>query len=163
VVAGTDAPIDLNVVALHMNMRAMVKYGMAPYEALLTATRFAGESIDVPLGQVAPGMLADLAMVEGDPLTRIEDAAKVKMVMKNGVAYTPEELMEPFARLKAAEVHDHGVQLAALPPHPENARFWWHEAEYVETGRQACCADIVGFGAFAAAKKARRLFRAEAV
>jgi len=163
VIAGTDAPIDLNVIALHMNLRAMVKYGVSPYEALLTATRYAAEFMAEPLGVVEAGALADLAMVEGDPLRRIEDAAKVKLVMKNGEVFTVDQLLEPFARTAAAERHDHGIRLAALPPHPDNAAYWWHDEEYLETARHACCADIMGLGVFAKVTKARTGFTAEAV
>jgi hypothetical protein len=43
IVTGTDSPIDFNAVSLHMNLRGMTRFGLTPYEALLTATRFSGE------------------------------------------------------------------------------------------------------------------------
>src|SRR6185312_558250 len=97
VLSGTDAPIDFLAVSLHLNLRAMVKYGLSPYEALLTATRFPGEFLNEPLGTVAPGAFADLLVVRGDPLAKIEDAAAVQSVMVNGSLATVEELMKPFA------------------------------------------------------------------
>ena len=64
-----------------------VKAGMTPEEALRTATTngadLLGHSRD--LGSVAPGFLADLIAVEGDPLADIQVAIdKVEAVMKEG-------------------------------------------------------------------------------
>lgn len=64
-----------------------VKAGMTPVQALATATTTAAEllGVDDRLGRVAPGYLADLVAVEGDPTARIETLfAGVRWVMKNG-------------------------------------------------------------------------------
>jgi len=136
VVTGTDSPIDFNGVSLHMNLRAMVKFGMTPYEALTTATRYAGEFLDQPLGTIAKGQLADLIVVDGDPLSRIEDAAAVRYVVKNGEVLDIPTILGPFAKMKTAEAAP--VRLAAREPAPG---LWWHDAAYVEAGRAACCQD----------------------
>src|SRR5665647_2902369 len=60
VTAGTDSPIDHLAVSLHMNLRAMVKYGLTPREALVSATSRTGKYLGEPLGQIAPGMYAPL-------------------------------------------------------------------------------------------------------
>jgi len=100
VLAGTDLPLEPVAVHLHLNLRAMVRFGLTPYEALRTATsvpaRHFGASRD--LGTVRPGRLADLAFVQGDPLRRIEDAADVQMVMTNGRLRTVESLLADFPR-----------------------------------------------------------------
>jgi Tol biopolymer transport system component len=154
VVTGTDSPIDFNGVSLHMNLRAMVRYGMTPAEALTTATRYAGEFLDQPLGVIAPGMLADMVVAQGDPLTRIEDAAAVRYVIKNGEVYDMPAILGPFAAMKTAETTP--VRIAARAPAPG---LWWHEAGYVESGRAACCLDPF----CAVDTSGRRIFRAEAV
>jgi Tol biopolymer transport system component len=155
VTSGTDSPIDLNVVSLHMNLRAMTKYGLSPYEALLTATRYSGEFLEAPIGVIEAGALADLNIVEGDPLARIEDAAKVRYVLKEGTVYTPDELMAPFASPGAsAALHGHSPMLPPTPIHASSADYWWHSAEYVESGRHACCADVFSLGAFSKPKPA---------
>jgi len=46
------------------------------------------------LGTVAPGKVADLVFVDGDPLTDIRDAMKVRDVMVNGFLYSLDELVE---------------------------------------------------------------------
>jgi hypothetical protein len=151
VVTGTDSPIDFNGVSLHMNLRAMVKFGMTPYEALTTATRYAGEFLDQPLGTIAKGQLADLVVVDGDPLARIEDAAAVRYVVKNGEVLDIPTILGPFATMKLAEAAP--VQVAAREPAPG---LWWHEAAYVESGRAACCQDPF----CAPETNGRRVFRA---
>jgi len=99
VLAGTDLPLEPIGVHLHLNLRAMVRYGFTPFEALQTATRIPARQFGASgdLGTVRPGRLADLAFVEGDPLARIEDAAKVRMVMTNGRLRTVPSLLAPFA------------------------------------------------------------------
>lgn len=64
-----------------------VKAGMTPEQALRTATTNAAELLgkEKELGAVAPGYLADLVAVEGDPLGDIDVVLnKVKWVMKAG-------------------------------------------------------------------------------
>ncbi|MFF4469661.1 amidohydrolase family protein [Streptomyces sp. NPDC001599] len=85
-----------------MNLRAMVTYGFTPYEALTTATSLAGETLNEDLGRIAPGRYADLAVVDGDPLTDVKDAANVGQVFVSGVAHTVDSLMRPFAGAPAA-------------------------------------------------------------
>jgi Tol biopolymer transport system component len=135
VVTGTDSPIDFNAVSLHMNLRAMVRYGLTPYEALTTATRHAGEYLQQPVGLIEKGALADLVITAGDPLTRIEDAAAVRVVIKNGEAHDIASLTAPFANAAHAAIEPVRKMAAA------KAAFWWHEADYVESGRAACCVD----------------------
>jgi imidazolonepropionase-like amidohydrolase len=65
-----------------------VKAGMTPAEALATATTNAATllGMDDRLGKVAPGFLADLVAVEGDPLADIRVVIeRVRWVMKEGV------------------------------------------------------------------------------
>src|SRR5712672_3081838 len=64
-----------------------VKAGMTPEQALRTATTNAAELLgkEKDLGTVAPGYLADLVAVEGDPLADINVVLNnVKWVMKDG-------------------------------------------------------------------------------
>jgi imidazolonepropionase-like amidohydrolase len=64
-----------------------VKAGMTPLQALATATTTAAELLDMNdrLGRIAPGYLADLVAVEGDPAGNISSLfGGVKWVMKDG-------------------------------------------------------------------------------
>ncbi|WP_020672243.1 amidohydrolase family protein [Amycolatopsis nigrescens] len=98
VVAGTDAPLDVTAVSLHLNLRGMTKYGLSAHQALQTATLAAARQlgVDRELGTVEPGKLADLLFSEGDPTRNISDLARVPMVLKNGRLYQRDELLAPF-------------------------------------------------------------------
>ncbi|MFC4564943.1 amidohydrolase family protein [Nocardiopsis mangrovi] len=98
VIGGTDAPLDNIAVSLHQNMRALVEHGFTPHEALTVTTSTAAGWLGLgdDLGAVEPGRLADLAIVEGDPLTDIAAAADVRMTVANGVVHTVDDLLAPF-------------------------------------------------------------------
>ena len=104
VLAGTDSPLDNVATALHLNLRAQVKYGLEPWQALQTATLLAARAFGVEndLGTLTAGKLADLVVVSGDPLHDIKDAANVQFVMKGGTLYSVNELMAPFSNAAAA-------------------------------------------------------------
>jgi imidazolonepropionase-like amidohydrolase len=67
----------------------MVRGGMTPSQALLAATAVNAKilRLDGELGHIAPGFLADLVAVAGDPSTQIQDLRDVRFVMKDGVVY----------------------------------------------------------------------------
>lgn len=67
----------------------MVSYGMPALDALKAATSVAGRVLHLEIGQVKPGMLADLIAVDGDPTKEISALRRVKLVMKGGVIYNP--------------------------------------------------------------------------
>ncbi|MEU4427799.1 amidohydrolase family protein [Actinoplanes sp. NPDC024001] len=139
VITGTDSPISPNAVSTHLNLRAMVAYGMTPYEALSTATRLPGEFLGEPLGRITAGHYADLAILGGDPLADIRHAADVRQVMAAGVLHTVPDLLEPFAAAPAVTTAAAAV-LPSRAAHPANERYWWHDPHYVEESRHACCA-----------------------
>lgn len=66
-----------------------VDYGMTSMQAIKSATSLAAELLGQAdnLGAVAPGLLADLVAVRGDPLRDITELQRVKFVMKSGVVY----------------------------------------------------------------------------
>jgi imidazolonepropionase-like amidohydrolase len=64
--------------------------GFSPAETLVAATRLGGELMGRPgeLGVIAPGALADLLLVDGDPLADIavlQDRRALRLIMKGGV------------------------------------------------------------------------------
>ena len=64
----------------------MVELGMSPMAAIQSATSKAAEMLgrSGQLGVVAPGALADLCAVAGDPLKDVRELEKVTFVMKDG-------------------------------------------------------------------------------
>jgi len=49
-------------------------------------------SMDKDLGSITPGKLADLTLIDGDPVANISDIRKTALVVKDGVLYRPAEL-----------------------------------------------------------------------
>jgi Tol biopolymer transport system component len=100
ILAGTDSPLDLTATSLHLNLRAQVKFGLPPWQALETATILPAKALGLEkdLGTLEPGKLADLILVSGDPLKDINSAAAVQCVMENGVLRSVGSIMEPFVR-----------------------------------------------------------------
>lgn len=68
--------------------QAMVNAGLSPVRALKAATSVAAELLRRDdLGVLAPGKLADIVGMAGDPIADIGATAKVDFVMKNGIVY----------------------------------------------------------------------------
>ena len=87
IACGTDAP----AIPHGENAKelwAMVDRGMTPMQALQAATVVSAELIDVDdRGRLAPGLLADIIAVPGDPSEDITTAQDVQFVMKGGEIY----------------------------------------------------------------------------
>ena len=68
--------------------------GFTPMEAIVAATRLGGQIMGMPdsLGQVRKGFLADLLLVDGDPLADVrilQDRNRLLAIMQNGVFHKP--------------------------------------------------------------------------
>ena len=90
------------------DLEYFVKYlGFTPMEALLSATRLGGEVMmrGRELGQVKEGYLADVLLVDGDPLadvTVLQDARRILAVMKDGAFHKAPEGWAGAPRLRLA-------------------------------------------------------------
>jgi imidazolonepropionase-like amidohydrolase/Tol biopolymer transport system component len=73
---------------MHWEMWSMVQGGFTPHEALRAATRHGAEHLGLrDLGVIAPGALADLIAIEGDPLRDIRQSEQVAWVVLGGALY----------------------------------------------------------------------------
>ncbi|MBO3698793.1 amidohydrolase family protein [Roseivirga sp. E12] len=69
-------------------LEMMVGYGMSSQASLESATSLNADMFHLDrLGQIKEGFLADIIVVEGNPLNDISNLRKVNLVMKNGVIY----------------------------------------------------------------------------
>ena len=72
-----------------LDLPLMVQFGMAPMDAIQSATSRAATMLDMEgkIGVVAPGALADVVAVNGDPLHEIKLLENVDFVMKDGQVF----------------------------------------------------------------------------
>jgi imidazolonepropionase-like amidohydrolase len=93
VVPGTDTLGDFVE-----ELQLMIKAGMRPMDVLVSATRIGAECMGMAdrIGTIEPGKLADLCIVNGDPLEEITSLKRVSLVIKDGVILRPEELRKFF-------------------------------------------------------------------
>ena len=104
--AGTDAlnPYCFPGFSLHDELVLLVSAGLTPMEALQAATvnpaRYLGREKE--LGTVEKGKLADLVLLDANPLEDIRNTQKINAVMFGGRLITKSELQETFATVEAA-------------------------------------------------------------
>jgi len=87
VLAGTDSPgWAASGIGLHHEMNMMVAAGLTPMQVIQAATRNAAEAWHQKdkLGTVEKGKLADLVVVNADPLQDINNMAKIEWVLQDG-------------------------------------------------------------------------------
>jgi imidazolonepropionase-like amidohydrolase len=90
-VAGTDATAGFS---LHRELELYVRAGLPAPEVLRMATLGAAAVMnrEQELGSIAPGKLADLIVVAGDPGARISDIRRVELVVKDGTLFRPADV-----------------------------------------------------------------------
>ncbi len=107
--AGTDAnnapgracPV-VHGAALHRELELLVTAGLTPAEALEAATAAPARYFGLDdRGRIAPGMRADLLLVEGDPTVDITATRNIHQIWRRGVPFDREEFRS--TRLQAPE------------------------------------------------------------
>ena len=91
VIAGPDSgpssgPANMAGYAMHVEMEALVDAGLTPMQAILSATRWPAELLrkEKDFGTIAPGKLADIIVIEGNPLADIRATRNIRTVIMNG-------------------------------------------------------------------------------
>ena len=97
VAMGTDAG---NIGTLHgpsvfRELQLMVDAGLTPLEVLRDATVHGAEVMNLSreIGVIEAGRRADVVLIDADPLASVQNLSQVHAVFKNGVRYTPAELL----------------------------------------------------------------------
>jgi Tol biopolymer transport system component/imidazolonepropionase-like amidohydrolase len=122
IVAGTDAPINPYGLSLLMELENYASGGLAPIEVLRTATMVSADAMGAgrDIGSIEPGKLADLVVVDGNPLANIKDLRRVTVVMKDGQLFNREALLR---RASGGGNGGHGENgIMPFPPYPPLTR-----------------------------------------
>ncbi|MDH3846782.1 MAG: amidohydrolase family protein, partial [Gammaproteobacteria bacterium] len=93
---------------LHAEFRALAAAGLTPEQALRAAGVNAASALGVglQLGRIAVGSLADLVIVDGDPLADIDDALNVVGVVRNGRFFSTIGLIDRIGEPASVELFD---------------------------------------------------------
>jgi len=101
VVMGTDAG---NIGTLHgpsvfREMEIMTQAGLTPLQVLRSATSNGAKTLRMErgIGTLAPGKLADLLILDADPLADVRNTSRIHRVIKDGKVFVPDELMRSIA------------------------------------------------------------------
>jgi hypothetical protein len=88
IIPGTDA---LAGYTLHHELELYARAGIAPSEVLRMATWTPAlvMGVNKDCGVIAPGKLADMILVDGDPTKNIQDISRITTVIKGGKVYDP--------------------------------------------------------------------------
>src|SRR6266480_1763799 len=91
IIPGTDA---LAGYTLHHELELYVQAGIAPGEVLQMATWTPAlvMGVNKDRGVIAPGKLADMILVDGDPTKNIRDINNITTVIKDGKVYDPADI-----------------------------------------------------------------------
>jgi imidazolonepropionase-like amidohydrolase len=93
ILAGSDVSAPLvewgglaHGASLHHDLQLLVQAGLTPVEALRSATSLPTQRFSLDdRGRIAPGLRADILMVEGDPTTDISSTLSIARVWRRGV------------------------------------------------------------------------------
>ena len=111
--AGVGSHGQLQGLGYHWELWSMASGGISTHDALKTATILGAKALglDKDLGSIEAGKLADLVILNANPLDDIRHTNQISHVMRNGRLYDAQTLDEEYPRQKKA------------------APFYWHTAK----------------------------------
>ena len=103
ILLGDDTPNLFQVpgFSIHNELAAMQTAGLSPYDVLLSGTKRVGEYLHKPVGTVTVGYIADLLLLDANPLSDVANVKKLSGVMLRGQWFPLSDIQR---RLKV--IHD---------------------------------------------------------
>jgi imidazolonepropionase-like amidohydrolase len=94
ILAGTDGPYSEGGAALHSELELLVQAGLTPQQAIQSATRDAAQFMGVSktVGTVERGKIADLVLLDADPMENISNTRRISAVFLRGRYFSRAEL-----------------------------------------------------------------------
>jgi hypothetical protein len=94
---------QLQGLGYHWELWAMASGGLSNHDALRAATIYGAEAIgfEQDIGTVEAGKMADILVLDADPLEDLRNTVRLRYVMKNGRLYEAETLNEVWPRQRA--------------------------------------------------------------
>jgi imidazolonepropionase-like amidohydrolase len=107
ILPGTDTPNPYCFpgFSLHDELQLLVEAGFSPLEALQSATRDAARFLGLEklLGTIEMGKIADLVLLDANPLVEISNTKKIRAVISNGKLYNSDALEKILNDGRAAQ------------------------------------------------------------
>jgi imidazolonepropionase-like amidohydrolase len=106
IAAGTDAQVSylpLGAEALGQELELMVSLGMTPSSALVSATGLSAAVLGISheVGTIAPGLYADLLLLDADPISDISSVTRPSIVLKGGKVLLDEGWSDDICHVEA--------------------------------------------------------------
>jgi hypothetical protein len=121
ILAGTDCgnPYCFPGFGIHDELQLLVEAGLTPSQALQVATRDAARflHLDRTMGTVTPGKVADLVILDADPLSDIRNTQKIDAVVTKGRFISREQRVQMLA-----DVEEAAKEPGTLAAHPSTLR-----------------------------------------
>lgn len=156
ILAGTDAPNPGTTygASVHSELALLVEAGLSPTDALIGATSAPAAQFHLDdRGRIAPGLRADLVLVDGDPTTDIRATRKIVGVWKGGAPVDRKTFRTAAQAEKAAVQAAPAVALGMVSDFENgqpSARFgagWTVSTDQLAGGKSTATLAVAGPGA----------------
>lgn len=104
-IAGVGSHGQLQGLGYHWELWSVASGGMSTHDALKVATIHGAKALglDADLGTLEVGKLADILIMDANPLTNIRNTNTLRYVVKNGVIYDANTLDEVWPKVQKSE------------------------------------------------------------